>query len=441
MQNKSKKIISWLFLVLNFSLVTFFWYRESGHKLIASQLVGWQSLLLELSRIFALTAMMSILVQLTLIARTKFLEDAFGLNALLKAHKWFGILSISAVLAHVSLFIASLYSESIGMMFSNYTNAIFNWADLKKATLAYFMLWAIAITSALVRIKKMQYRFWYLTHLMTYSVVVLAIGHQINLGRTFLNNQPAKIYWLVIFFGTISVVLYCRFIRIYLKFNGHSFTVSSIIPNNHDTFSFNIKFKYPQKLDFKAGQFAKFIFLQRGLWHEMHPFSFSEVTKKTIRVTVKASGPYTKKIKDNLKIGTKVIIDGAYGKFTPEACRGNKKVLMIAGGVGITPILAISKKMPTKSDNIKLMYFAKTKADFIFRSEIEELYPGNNIRFYESEKGDGLCDAKAISDFAKDVQERAIYLCGPKPMMKFVKKELKKLGVRKDQIISEEFSF
>jgi predicted ferric reductase len=64
--------------------------------------------------------MLSILVQLILIARTKFLEDAFGLNSLLKAHKWFGILSLSAVLAHVSLFMGSLYAGSLSLMLNDY---------------------------------------------------------------------------------------------------------------------------------------------------------------------------------------------------------------------------------------------------------------------------------------------------------------------------------
>jgi ferredoxin-NADP reductase len=69
------------------------------------------------------------------------------------------------------------------------------------------------------------------------------------------------------------------------------------------------------------------------------------------------------------------------------------------------------------------------------------LYDIGDIKFAASKQGGGLCDSEAISVFARDSNERIIYLCGPPPMMKFVKKELKKLGIKKSQIISEEFSF
>ncbi len=441
MQNKSKKIISWIFLLINLSLVVYFWYSESGYKLFTGKLVSPQSISLEIGRIIGLIAMLSILVQLILIARTKFLEDAFGLNSLLKAHKWFGILSLSTVLAHVSLFMGSLYAGSLSLMFNDYVNAVLTWADLKKAALAYAALWAVAITSALIKIKSMQYRYWYIIHLLTYGVVVLAFGHQTALGKTFLKNDFAKIYWVVIFFATMAVVFYCRFLRIFINYQRHKFTVSAVIPNNKDTFSFNLKFKYPQKMNFQAGQFAKFIILQRGLWHEMHPFSFSEVSKNNLRVTVKVAGPYTEQLKAKLKIGSKVVIDGAYGKFTKDAAGNNKKILMIAGGVGVTPILAVSKKMPVGEYDRKLMYYAAQESDFIFRQELEELYDIGDIKFAASKQGGGLCDSEAVLAFARDANERIIYLCGPPPMMKFVKKELKKLGIKKSQIISEEFSF
>ena len=434
---RSHKAVVYLVFLLNLSVVIISWFNAGGDKLLS--LSSPQSLSLMISRLAGLLAMFSMLTQLILISRTNFLENCFGLNKLIKAHKWFGILSFSLVITHLGGFIGSLYYGNISETLASYQNAILTWDDLIKAFIAFWLLIAVIFTSAILKLKAMQYRYWYLTHLLTYGVIILAIGHQIEIGPT-LQNPVTKIYWVAIFLLSLSLVFYYRFLRPYLNFNKFKFEVESILPNNHDTFSFILKFKYPQKLNIKPGQFAKFIFLQKGLWHEMHPFSFSDVSRSSLRVTVKNSGPYTAKLKSQLKVGTKVIIDGAYGKFTSDSAR-HKKVLMIAGGVGITPILAISKKMLKSSENIKLMYFAKTKSDFIFRSELEDLFSADDIKFYASQEGDGFCDQSKLKDFCPDVDSRSVYLCGPPPMMKAVKKQLKSLKLKSKDIISEEFGF
>jgi predicted ferric reductase len=439
LSQNNKKTIAYLILILNLSLIVFGWFNSGGSKILS--LSSPQALSLMISRLAGLLAMLSMLVQLVLIARTNFLEDAFGLNKLIKAHKWFGIATFSLVLVHVGSFIGSLYYGSISEALSSYQKAVLTWDDLIKAFIAFWMLIAVIFTSALLKLKAMQYRYWYLTHFLTYGIVILAIGHQINLGPT-LQNTITKAYWVGIFLLTLSLVLYCRFLRPYLKFRKFQFQVDSILPNNQDTFSFILTFKYPHELKIKPGQFAKFMFFQKGLWQEMHPFSFSAVGKNQLRVTVKNSGPYTAKLKAKLKAGTKVLIDGPYGKFTADAAK-KPQVLFIAGGVGITPIVVVAKKMLDldKNRDVKLMYFAGTKSDLIFRQELEKLFKNDAVKFYASDEGDGFCDQQKITDFAPDVKNRSVYLCGPPPMMKAVKKQLKSLKLNKKDVISEEFGF
>ena len=109
--------------------------------------------------------------------------------------------------------------------------------------------------------------------------------------------------------------------------------------------------------------------------------------------------------------------------------------------MGITTILAISKKMLKSSENIKLMYFAKTKSDFIFRSELEDLVHADDIKVYASQGGDGFCEQSKLKDFCPDVDSRSVYRSGPPPMMKAIKKQLKSLKLKSKDIISEEFGF
>ena len=108
---------------------------------------------------------------------------------------------------------------------------------------------------------------------------------------------------------------------------------------------------------------------------------------------------------------------------------------------GITPVIAVSKVLNREKRDVKLMYFANTKADFIFRSELEGMFKPGNLKFYASQEGDGFCTQECISKFNEDIVDRMIYLCGPPAMMKSVKKELKRLKVSKKQIITEQFGF
>src|SRR4029079_13632686 len=81
-------------------------------------------------------------------------------------------------------------------------------------------------------------------------------------------------------------------------------------------------------------------FLTRGFWYTQHPFSISEAPKgDSFRITVKALGDHTAKF-DRIKVGTRVLAEGRFGVFTSDT-RTLEKVLMIAGGIGITPVRAL----------------------------------------------------------------------------------------------------
>ena len=91
----------------------------------------------------------------------------------------------------------------------------------------------------------------------------------------------------------------------------------------------------------EPGQFLRWRFLQRRLWHTALPFSLSApVRGDTLRITVKALGGHSRRIR-RLRPGTRVIATGPFGALT-AARRTRAKVLLIAGGVGITPMRALS---------------------------------------------------------------------------------------------------
>src|SRR5207244_8036538 len=108
-------------------------------------------------------------------------------------------------------------------------------------------------------------------------------------------------------------------------------------------------------------------FLTRGRWFEAHPFSLSEAPNgRRARITVKGVGDFSRALRE-LRPGTRVLADGPYGDFT-SAARRHERAVLIAGGVGITPIRALVEEMP---DDV--IYRASSEDEVILRDELEAL--------------------------------------------------------------------
>lgn len=133
-----------------------------------------------------------------------------------------------------------------------------------------------------------------------------------------------------------------------------------------------------------------------------------------------------------------------YGIFTPQRT-ANKKILLIAGGVGITPIRPIAEALARSGCDVRLLYANKTAQDIILRRELEAI-SGLDIT-YSASSGpvspgveSGIFDYEKIKRIVPDVSERDAYLCGPPRMMDAMIVSLTSLGVHKKRIYYERFS-
>lgn len=211
-----------------------------------------------------------------------------------------------------------------------------------------------------------------------------------------------------------------------------------------DIFSVYLKGKNLGQYKFHPGQFANLTFLQKGMWFT-HPFSFSSAPNGNfLRFSIKTSGDFTDKI-GQIKPNTKVIIDGPLGIFTLNSAKKNK-FLFLAGGIGITPLLALAEQLNEQKADVILLYGCKTEKDTAFKQELSAL----NLKQYiilsqESPLVEdflsGRITGEKIKKLVPDFLEREVYLCGPEAMMKAVLADLKTLGFPKQQIHFEKFDY
>jgi len=225
-------------------------------------------------------------------------------------------------------------------------------------------------------------------------------------------------------------------------------TVKQIIPRTPNVSSF--RFPKPPELDYKAGQFL-FVTIKQGGKELTKHFSFSSSpTEKThIEFTKKFTDSEFSAALKTLKPGDWARIDAPYGKFTFEG--EHPKIGMLAGGIGITPLVSICKYCTDKrlSTKITLLYGCRTETDIAFRKNLETMQQQNNnlkIIFTLNEASSdwkgavGVINTDMVKREIPEYKETVFYTCGPPPMVEVMEKLIESLGLPKTQLKREYFS-
>ena len=441
--NDTVQTAVYLILFLNLAVIGYFWWHGSGHEFLNSS-DGWVR---GLGRICGLMAAFSIIIDFLLVARLPFMERAFGRATQTAWHKWAGYAAYLFIIAHFS-FLTVGYGvvDKLGL-WPQFWSFATTYQDVLNTIIAFLLLTAVVGLSIYFVRRHVKYETWYYVHLLTYLAILLAFGHQMKVGPDFLLQPWFRYYWWTLYITLFVVVVLFRFIRPILQSLYYRLQVDKVVPENHDTYSIYIKGRNLQKLKYDNGQFAIWWFMDLKRFWQGHAFSLtSDVGSDQLRFTFKKSGDYTDELA-TVKPGTWAIMDGPYGRFTASVS-ANPKVLMIAGGIGVTPFPPMLKTMVEQGRDIVLLYSARTEADLALGRELEALVATGHVKVTyiiandPNFKGEtGLLDQAKLAKLVPDASERAAYICGPPPMMAAITKALRRLGTPKDQVHTENFSF
>lgn len=315
-------------------------------------------------------------------------------------------------------------------MFYVYGFSVLKMEDVFKALIALLLLILVVFTSVVIR-NKLKYETWYFVHLLTYFAILLAFGHQLELGTDFDSNIRVVLWYLMYLFVFINIV-YFKLIKIILIFLKHKFFVEKVVRETKTTVSVYIGGKDIEKFRFEPGQYVVVRFLDKNLWWQAHPFSFSSMPgNKFLRLTIKNSGDFTSEI-NKIKIGTKMVLDGPHGEFIADQSKSNK-ILLLAGGVGVTPLRGLMEQFSNLKKDVVMVYANKNKDSVIFEKELS----GYKVKHVFSDNGKRL-DKDLLLELVPDIKRREAYICGPEIFNKSMKRYLQEFGVQ--YLHLEEFS-
>jgi predicted ferric reductase len=252
------------------------------------------------------------------------------------------------------------------------------------------------------------------------------------------------ITWVMIFFiiGTVSYLYTEVFGGIFKKFLPYK--VEAVKHPNNSSTEVTMRAKKESIKKHRAGQFLFVRFPNDKELNESHPFTISSApAEDVLRLTIKASGNFTRDLFAKLKEGTDAIIEGAYGMFDYKT--GGPKQIWIAGGIGLTPFLSFVRDMDgNRAHDIDLYYTVRHPDEAIFVNELEAAAAKNprlKVHIRYSAKEGSLTIDDIVKNAGGDVSGYHVYLCGPLPMMQAFEKKFLALDVPKKNIHYEEFNF
>jgi predicted ferric reductase len=382
-------------------------------------------------------------IQFALTARFRRASAPFGIDIVYFAHKYLAWTALCLVFVHWAI-IWLFYPEAAGPL--NPLEA--SWEmTAGRAALGLFAL--AVVTSQWRETLGLEYGLWRYSHVAFATLgFILAAAHAVGIG--YYTQAPQKLaIWLALTLGWIGLWMWLRLLKPWGQ-KRRPYKVVELRKEGPDTWTLALEPDGHAGMEsFKPGQFAWLTLRHSPYTLREHPFSISSAPEQLPRLefTIKALGDFSATIGNVVK-GERAFLDGPFGAFSPARWKDAPVVVMIAGGVGITPMMSIARSHAARGETRPLiLFFAnKREGDILFRKELEQL-PVQAVHIIakpsENWQGEsGFLDADILDrHLPREGRARfAYFLCGPPPMMAAVEAHLAKLGIPGERIEQEIFN-
>jgi len=461
----------WVFVLGNLGGLLWILYVDNGGDAVGYHWNDLTNFLLGMGRLTAFLAGYFALIEVILLARLPFLERIVGFDRLTVWHRWNGHAVIYLALAHVVGSVWGYARQDQASFFHEYwnwltlpqpkspatigsgsgklpptlsigTSATSPYPGIITATVGTALLVVVLVTSLVIVRRKLSYEWWYAIHFTAYAGIALAWFHMIPDGNDLIINVIASDYWRSLYAFALALVLYYRLLRPIVNAFRFNMKVTEVIHEGPDVVSLRIRGRGLDRLGTRAGQFFFWRFFTKGFWYTQHPFSISEAPDgDSFRITVKNLGDHSAKFAE-IPIGTRVFAEGPFGVFTDQS-RLEGKALLIAGGIGITPVRALLEQM---DGDLIALYRVVSADDIVFSDELDQIVEtrGAKVSYvvgdHATAEGRDLMSPQHLKELVPDIAERDVYICGPVAMIDNIVPNLRRVNVSRRHLHVERFA-
>lgn len=406
----------------------------------------------ELATGLGMVALAMILVEFVLLGRFRIVTARAGSDVVMRSHQLLARAALFFVLAHPFLYV-SAYAPAPVWDTTRATALSHSWWALWPGIAAWLLLGGLVVMAIARDVSGARYEVWRLLHgLVAVLVAGLAVLHALRAGRY--SADPVLAWAWIIMLGFAALALgYVYIVAPLLRWR-RPWRVSAVRPVARRTWAITLAPEFDGHLTYHAGQFAWLNIGRCAFSLNENPFSISSAPASGPRVEfiIKELGDFTDRIGD-VPVGSRAWIDAPHGSLTHVRHPCASGIALIAGGVGVAPLLGILRDLHITGDArpTVLLYGNRTEDQIVKREELEALASGHGTEIVHVlseppagwQGGTGMIDAGLLRRHfgPKERQDWLYILCGPPPMLDTLEAALIGLGVPASNILSERFIY
>ncbi|MFE2432653.1 ferric reductase-like transmembrane domain-containing protein [Streptomyces sp. NPDC059373] len=381
---------------------------------------------------------------LVLATRLTWLEKWFGgLDRMYRRHKQYALLSLLLLTPHQLLhFFFGFDASQNNHVDAQQAAQLVGLGHLLGAASSIGLLVLVVISLGQVsRILRLPYERWLFLHRLTGLLLLSALFHGWFLDLIIRGSAPLLAIYVTM--ATIGMAAYA-YDELVLRHREPraDFTIHRVSRPRPDIVDLTLAPTGPARLPLTGGQFVYLRVGGRRAWRE-HPFSVAGVQPDgSVRLTIRALGPGTRRLHADVREGLPATLSGPYGMF--DHTLGGPRQIWIAGGIGIAPFLGWLTHPGETLPRTDLFYCAPTAQDAPFLPELTAAaarLPG--LRLHPTfSRSHGRLNAEMIQAQAGPLTpDTHVFLCGPASLVEDLCRALHRQGIPRHHLHAEHFAF
>ena len=435
----------WLVLLMVLAL----WVSGGG----VQDLTSTSAVLMSLGRLTGLVASALLLIQVFLMARVPVVEQAWGQDELARTHRLVGFTSFTLLLGHILLITLGYAAATSEGVVGTVVDLVLNYPGMLLALAGTTALVMVVVTSVKRARRRLRYESWHLIHLYGYLGAGLALPHQLWTGTDFLSSPTATVFWWSLYAGCAGAVLVFRVGLPVWRSLHRPLRVLEVRAEGPGTTTVTVGGKGVRRMPVRAGQFFHFRFLDGPGWSRANPYSISAAPDgRTLRVTAAHVGDGSARLA-GLRPGTRVLVEGPYGRLH-AGVRSRRKVLLMGSGIGITPMRALLEELDQAPGDVTVVHRVSSRREAVLSDELASLASARGARYLLVEgprvpdraswlpaQAGHLSDVQALREVVPDIADHDVYLCGSDGWMTAARTAAISAGVPRDAVHLERFAY
>lgn len=366
--------------------------------------------------------------------RPPLVERLFGgLDRIYRFHRKLGIAILCLILVHYFV-TPDFQGLAVTSGLNRLARTMGQWAFY-----GFVLLIVLSLVKVIPKTRlEFPYHYWRATHRFIGLLFVLVAFHQMFIKRPY--DGTALLATYLNLFAALGIASYL-YTQLLPWLRTRRYEVVDV--ERHDGATIITARPAGRGLVARPGQFG-FLRVDKGGLREPHPFTLAGIEDDgTLRFAIKPLGDYTKALREAVAVGDRLVLEGGYGRFDHR--RGGEKQIWLAGGIGVTPFLAMASRLTgNEGQDIHMVYCVRDGAEAIgldtFRAQAERL--GNFSFVLHSSATDGRFDAaRLVAGAPIDPAEAELWFCGPPPLRQAIEKGLRELGKAPRRVEFERFEF